>query len=139
MFLGVALIGERSITLKRSEAARPEDKILLILREHPEGLTISQIANEVGMHRHSVVKYIYELTGEKKIIQRKIDPATLCYIYKKNYEKSFLSLALFAGFLFISNLLSLQIPVMFLGIALVERRSSILKKRRKAEINTNTC
>src|SRR3989344_8040888 len=71
-----------------------KDRILIVLKKHPEGLTIIQIAKEVGMHRHSIVKYIYELTGEKKIIQRKIGPATLCYIYKKKFEKSFASVAI---------------------------------------------
>src|SRR3989344_8020216 len=69
-----------------------KERIFVILKKHPEGLTISQIAKEVGMHRHSIVKYVYELTGEKKIIQRKIGPATLCYIYKKKFEKRFASL-----------------------------------------------
>src|SRR3989338_5000609 len=101
-----------------------KDHILKILNKHPEGLTISQIAKEVGMHRHSIVKYIYELTGEKKIIQRKIGPATLCYIYKKKFEKSFASLAVLFGILIVPHLLSLQIPVMFLGIALIGEKNT---------------
>src|SRR3989344_1765841 len=94
-----------------------KDRILIVLKKHPEGLTIIQIAKEVGMHRHSIVKYIYELTGEKKIIQRKIGPATLCYIYKKKYEKGFASLLLFIV-LSLPILLSLKMPILFFGIAL---------------------
>src|SRR3989344_5826019 len=81
-----------------------KEEILKILKKHPEGLTISQVAKEIGMHRHSVVKYIYELTGEKKVIQRKIGPATLCYIYSKKMKNIYISiLFIFLSISFISE------------------------------------
>lgn len=68
----------------------PDDvkkNIIGVLRKHPEGLTFLDVAKLVHLHRHTVTKYIYELTGEKKIIQRKVGPATLCYIYRDNFLK----------------------------------------------------
>jgi len=102
-----------------------KERIFVILKKHPEGLTISQIAKEVGMHRHSIVKYVYELTGEKKIIQRKIGPATLCYIYKKNYEKSFTLIPLLVGISI--TMLFFQMPILMPGIMLFAERKTTNK------------
>ena len=59
------------------------DRILNILRNHPEGLTIKDIAGEIGMTRHAVTKYIYQLLGEKSIRQRDVGTAKLCYLCGK--------------------------------------------------------
>ena len=67
-----------------------KNKILDVLNRHSEGLTISEIASTIGMHRHSVTKYIYELTGESRVIQRSVGAAKLCYLSKylnKRYAK----------------------------------------------------
>lgn len=50
------------------------------LREHPEGLTFTSLAEHVGLHRHTTTKYIYELMGAGKISQRHIGAAKLCYL-----------------------------------------------------------
>ena len=50
------------------------------LREHPEGLTFTSLAEYVGLHRHTTTKYIYELMGAGKISQRRIGAAKLCYL-----------------------------------------------------------
>jgi predicted transcriptional regulator len=60
------------------------DRILNILKNHPEGLTIKDIAGEIGMTRHSVTKYIYQLLGEKSIRLRDVGTAKLCYLCGKN-------------------------------------------------------
>jgi predicted transcriptional regulator len=60
------------------------DRILNILKNHPEGLTIKDIAGEIGMTRHSVTKYIYQLLGEKSIRFRDVGTAKLCYLCGKN-------------------------------------------------------
>jgi len=54
--------------------------ILKVLVKHPEGLTINQVADELGIHRHTLTKYIYELSGAEKITIRKVGVAKLCYI-----------------------------------------------------------
>jgi DNA-binding IclR family transcriptional regulator len=59
------------------------ERIVELLSKHPEGLTTVDIARELGMHRHTVTKYIYQLVGSKKIHQRQVGPAKLCYLSKK--------------------------------------------------------
>jgi DNA-binding IclR family transcriptional regulator len=54
------------------------EKIIDILKKHPEGLTILEIADIVGMNRITVSKYIYGLISENKISQKRIGPAKLC-------------------------------------------------------------
>jgi hypothetical protein len=82
----VSGIGIEGYDQKMSNDIKTE--ILVLLDRHPEGLTITDVAKSVGMHRLSITKYIYELTGEKKVIQRKVGPATLCYKCSKIYEKN---------------------------------------------------
>lgn len=53
--------------------------------KHPEGLTFTQIAKLVGMHRHTVTKYVYQLIGSGEIYQREVGTARLCYL-RKNYS-----------------------------------------------------
>lgn len=59
------------------------EKILKILEQHPEGLTILNISKLIGANRITVSKYIYGLIGEGLISQRKIGPAKLCYLVEK--------------------------------------------------------
>ena len=65
------------------------DRVLKVLKKHPKGLTTVEISEEIGMGRHSLSKYIYQLLGEGKISQRKIGTAKLCYLkgVKKNVRK----------------------------------------------------
>jgi DNA-binding IclR family transcriptional regulator len=62
-------------------------KIVRSLEKHPEGLTFTQIAVEVGMHRHTITKYVYELKGEGKISIRDLRTLKLCYL-KKYFQGS---------------------------------------------------
>lgn len=59
-----------------------KNKIANLLERHFEGLTINDIADSIGMHRHSITKYVYELTGEGRVIQRRVGVAKLCYLNK---------------------------------------------------------
>lgn len=63
------------------------EQIVEILSKHPEGLTAVDIAKELGMHRHTVTKYIYQLIGSKTIYQRIVGPAKLCYLTKKGEKR----------------------------------------------------
>lgn len=58
------------------------DKILVVLKKHPEGLTILEIAGILNVSRITVAKYVYGLTVEGLIRQRIIGPAKLCYLKK---------------------------------------------------------
>ncbi|MFH0929506.1 MAG: winged helix-turn-helix transcriptional regulator [Candidatus Aenigmatarchaeota archaeon] len=57
-------------------------RIIATLRVNPDGMTILDISKKVGMSRHAVTKYIYQLLGEKKISQRQIGSAKVCYLEK---------------------------------------------------------
>jgi len=56
------------------------ERIIKILKEHPEGLTIMDISNLLGTNRITVSKYVYGLIAENLIHERKIGPAKMCYL-----------------------------------------------------------
>ena len=56
------------------------DKILVVLKKHPQGLTILEISELLGKNRITVAKYVYGLTVEGLLRQRQIGPAKLCYL-----------------------------------------------------------
>ena len=67
-----------------------KDLIIKILREHPEGLMLSEIAELTGMNRLTVTKYVHELMGRKSIFQKKVAAARVCYLreyYSGDNEK----------------------------------------------------
>jgi DNA-binding IclR family transcriptional regulator len=53
-------------------------RIIDILKNHPEGLTLMDIAGIIGMNRVTVSKYVYGLVSEGIIQLRTIGPAKLC-------------------------------------------------------------
>ena len=59
-----------------------KERILEILNKHPEGLTFTQIAREIGIHRHNIPKYIHELKGEGIVLVRDLKTLKLCYLKK---------------------------------------------------------
>jgi predicted transcriptional regulator len=59
------------------------DRVLSILRKHPEGLTTVDLSSLVGLGRQSLAKYVYQLVGEGVIVQREIGTAKLCYLKAK--------------------------------------------------------
>jgi hypothetical protein len=61
-------------------------KVAETLRKHPEGLTILRLAELVGMHRHTVTKYVYQLIGAGDIYQREVGRAKLCYLKERLEE-----------------------------------------------------
>jgi predicted ArsR family transcriptional regulator len=63
------------------------ERIIETLKQHPEGLTFNQISVELGAHRHTITKYIYELKGEGTIFVRDLKTLKLCYL-KKNFKCS---------------------------------------------------
>lgn len=72
------------------EIGGPEDprrKIIEALKRHPEGLTIQQISNEIGLSRLTTAKYIHELLGAEIITQRKVGRAKLCYLKQQFLQK----------------------------------------------------
>jgi DNA-binding Lrp family transcriptional regulator len=59
-----------------------DKKILQILEDHPEGLSISEIAELVKLHRINVTKYLYRLVGSGEIVEREIGKVKLYYLKK---------------------------------------------------------
>lgn len=60
-----------------------KQKIIQILDEHNEGLSIMEITELAGHHRHTVTKYIHELIGAGIIFQRDLGVTKLHYLIAK--------------------------------------------------------
>ena len=63
------------------------ERIVDLLRSHPSGLTILDIANSLDANRNTITKYIYELSGAGVIAQRKIGTAKLCLLSKDTTKR----------------------------------------------------
>jgi Fic family protein len=59
------------------------ERIIENLKDHPEGLTILNIAGITRINRVTVSKYIFGLVSEGSVVQRKVGPAKLCYLRVK--------------------------------------------------------
>lgn len=57
-------------------------KIIEILKEHPEGLTIQDLSKITGAHRQTVTKYVFWLEGADIVYRRRIGAVTLQYLKK---------------------------------------------------------
>ena len=62
-------------------------KAVEILRNHPEGLTIKDLARLIKAHRQTITKYVLELKGADVIFRRRIGAVTLHYL-KESYGNS---------------------------------------------------
>jgi len=58
----------------------PKKIILEVLKRHPEGLTITSLAENSGLHRHTVTKYIKDLILSGDVQEREVGMAKLCYL-----------------------------------------------------------
>jgi len=63
------------------------ERIVDILREHKEGLTILDISKRLDTNRNTVTKYIYELSGAGIIQHRNIGTAKLCFLTEKKKKR----------------------------------------------------
>jgi predicted transcriptional regulator len=61
--------------------------VIDVLKKHPEGLIINELSEILGIRRHTLIKYIYQLVGEQSIYQRKIGSAKLCFLRVENDKK----------------------------------------------------
>jgi DNA-binding IclR family transcriptional regulator len=57
-----------------------KERIAENMKKHPEGLTIMNIAENTGINRVTVSKYVLVLAAEGLVVQRKIGTAKLCYM-----------------------------------------------------------
>jgi hypothetical protein len=58
-------------------------KIIKVLSKHLEGLKITDVARAVGVNRHTVTNYLYEMKGAKTIFIRDLGTLKLCYLIKR--------------------------------------------------------
>lgn len=79
------------VTINEKNNVREE--IIRILGGHPEGLTTQALSNMIGVSRHTVIKYIFELKGSGLVYRRRVGSATLHYLksllekFHKNFEE----------------------------------------------------
>jgi predicted transcriptional regulator len=64
----------------------PKGLLLGILKDHPEGATIQRLSKLSNMSRITVTKYIHELIGEGRVMERKIGVARLMFSKEKYME-----------------------------------------------------
>jgi DNA-binding Lrp family transcriptional regulator len=60
-----------------------EKKIIRALEKNKEGLMLAELSDKVGVHRHTLTKYVYKLEVESRIKVRKAGIAKLCYLGNK--------------------------------------------------------
>jgi len=68
--------------------ADPIKAIVEVIRKHPEGLALIEIAKFTKMNRLTVAKYVHGLIIANKIKIKKIGAVKLCYL-KKNFVGGF--------------------------------------------------
>lgn len=57
-----------------------KERITEVLKKHPEGLTILNIAASIGINRVTASKYVFCLVAEGIVSQRRVGAAKLCYL-----------------------------------------------------------
>ena len=92
------------------------DAILELLSKHPEGLTITSIADELGIHRHTATKHVKDLILNGKVNERNVGMAKLCFLsrYKDKHAVNSKAETGQAQMLFLA-LLMLSIPVLIIA------------------------
>lgn len=63
-----------------------KERILATLAEHPRGLTISDIADRLDIHRATAAKYLEVLRVEDRVEQRVVGQAKLHYPAQQDVE-----------------------------------------------------
>ncbi len=68
------------------------EEIIKILETHPEGVTVQALSDNIGVSRHTIIKYVFELKGSGLVYRRRVGSATLHYLkslmakFNKNFE-----------------------------------------------------
>ena len=72
---------------KEDKSLLIRNKIIKILRDHPEGLSLSEISKYSILNRQTATKYVYGLIGEGLVYQKNSGPSKLCYLKEENNER----------------------------------------------------
>jgi DNA-binding transcriptional ArsR family regulator len=67
---------------KNGDEEAVRQRIIELLREHPEGLSILSVSKHIGMTRQTASRYVLALISEGIVKARKVGPAKLCYLRK---------------------------------------------------------
>ena len=68
---------------KNGEEGEIRQRIVGLLHDHPQGLTILSISKHIGMTRQTASRYVLALISEGIVKVRKVGPAKLCYLRKR--------------------------------------------------------
>lgn len=55
-------------------------EIIETLKNHPGGLTLTELTEIIKANKITITKYVYELVGEGIVKIRKVGSAKLCYL-----------------------------------------------------------
>lgn len=75
--------GNRGVSMSDDLPESESDRIRDVLREHPMGMNIKEIANAVSMSRNSVAKYLDVLTASGQLGVRQMGNAKVYYISRR--------------------------------------------------------
>jgi len=64
-----------------------KNRLVNVLKSHPEGLTIESLSHIIGAHRQTITKYLLWLNGARIVHRRRVGSATLHYL--KKFVKDF--------------------------------------------------
>ena len=64
-----------------------KELIIKALKEHPEGLMLTEIAEITGMNRLTITKYVHELMGSESVFQREAAAARICYLKESFFKR----------------------------------------------------
>ena len=64
------------------ESEKIKSRLVSILKDHPQGLTIKELSDMIKLHRQTITKYIFELKGAGLVHRRRVGSATLHYLIK---------------------------------------------------------
>ncbi len=64
-----------------------KNRIIELLNKQPEGITITELAGMLKLHRQTTTKYLFELKGANMIRTREVGPAKLLYINGEGEHK----------------------------------------------------
>ncbi len=68
-------------TLKmNNNSEKIKERLVTVLKSHPEGLTITELARIMDSHRQTVTKYILVLEALGEVHRRRIGAVTLHYL-----------------------------------------------------------
>jgi predicted transcriptional regulator len=67
------------------------EEIIRILETHPEGVTVQALSDNIGVSRHTIIKYVFELKGSGILYRRRVGSATLHYLKSllEKFDKNF--------------------------------------------------